>query len=75
MKTYGGVEVYIHVFLTSTLVGGDLFNINGAVLSVLLWETICEPFSLAGPVAGYCEYGTEHSGSINIHEIPEYLNG
>jgi hypothetical protein len=22
MKTYGGVDVYIHVFMTSTLVGG-----------------------------------------------------
>jgi hypothetical protein len=23
MKTYGGVDVYIHIFLTSTLVGGE----------------------------------------------------
>jgi hypothetical protein len=23
MKTYGGVDVYIHVFLTSALVGGE----------------------------------------------------
>jgi hypothetical protein len=23
MKTYGGVEVYVHVFLTSALVGGE----------------------------------------------------
>jgi hypothetical protein len=23
MKTYGGLDVYIHVFLTSALVGGD----------------------------------------------------
>jgi hypothetical protein len=24
MKTYGGVDVYIHIFLTSALVGGEL---------------------------------------------------
>jgi hypothetical protein len=24
MKTYGGVEIYIHIFLTSALVGGEL---------------------------------------------------
>jgi hypothetical protein len=23
MKTYGGVDVYIHIFLTSALVGGE----------------------------------------------------
>jgi hypothetical protein len=23
MKTYGGVDVYIHIFLTSVLVGGE----------------------------------------------------
>jgi hypothetical protein len=23
MKTYGGVDVYIHIFLTSALAGGD----------------------------------------------------
>jgi hypothetical protein len=23
MKTYGGVDVYIHIFLTSSLVGGE----------------------------------------------------
>jgi hypothetical protein len=23
MKAYGGVDVYIHIFLTSTLVGGE----------------------------------------------------
>jgi hypothetical protein len=24
MKTYGGVDVWVHVFLTSALVGGEL---------------------------------------------------
>jgi hypothetical protein len=31
MKAYGGVDVNIHVFLTSTLVGGDQFH-NPAAL-------------------------------------------
>jgi hypothetical protein len=26
MKTYGGVDVYIHIFLTSALVGGEWSN-------------------------------------------------
>jgi hypothetical protein len=26
MKAYGGVDVYIHIFLTSALVGGEYIN-------------------------------------------------
>jgi hypothetical protein len=26
MKAYGGVDIYIHIFLTSVLAGGELSN-------------------------------------------------
>jgi hypothetical protein len=35
MKTYGRVEVWIHVFLTSALVGGELSDSTPATLQAV----------------------------------------
>jgi hypothetical protein len=60
MKMYGGVDAYIHIFLTSALVGGEPLNIKKKEKSGTLTQKIMR-------------YGGMHIACINDTDKSMYL--